>query len=174
MDSFDFDTSADGDLDINFGDALIWMNSALSFFNLGKVPLMIILSFFSLTLWCFSILANFYLNNSSVLLAIIYLVPGIIVSAFVTKFITAPFVKLFRKAADTIETNQSLTGKLCTVTLEADNIKFGQAEIKMDGTSIIINVLSTEAEMHLHKGETCLVIDYMPERKIYLIEPYKN
>jgi len=178
VDSFDIDGDADidvdSDVDVNAGDSIIWLNSALSFFNLGKIPLMIILSFFAMSLWIISILANYYLNNSSVLLSLVYLIPNIFISAFVTKFLSTPFVKLFAKAQNDIQRNKSLTGKICRVTLQATYDKMGQAEIKNEGSSYMINVLSTEKEIELTKGETCLVIDYIPERKIYLIEPYKN
>ncbi len=174
IDTFDFETSADGDVDIEFGESFIWLNSALSFFNLGRVPIMIILSFFALSLWFCSILVNHYLGITSMGFALVLLIPEIIISAFVSKFFSTPFVKLFKKDLSVIESNEHLTGKMCTVTLEADAKNFGQAEIKIDGTSLIINVLATEEGMVLPKGESCLVIDYLPERKLYLIESYKN
>ncbi len=180
VDSFDIDADADvdmdadTDIDVNAGESILWLNSALSFFNLGKIPLMIILSFFAITLWVISILANYYLNNNSVLLSLIYLIPNMFISAFVTKFLTTPFVKVFAKIDGDVQNNKSLTGKICTITLNATHDKFGQAQILIEGSSFIINVLSTETDIELHKGETCLVIDYIPERKIYLIEPYKN
>ncbi len=170
----DVDIDADTDVDVSAGDSLLWLNSALSFFNLGKVPFMLILSFFSLSLWVISLLMNYYLNNISVLLSLVYLIPNIVISALVTKFLTTPFVKLFAKAESDIESNVKLTGKMCIVTLSATHNQMGQAEIKIDGSSFIINVMSTEEQFQLEKGDSCLVIDYIPEKKIYLIEPYKN
>ncbi|GAF04465.1 OB-fold-containig protein [Saccharicrinis fermentans] len=176
VDSFDIDADADidADVDISATDSILWVNSALSFFNLGKIPLMLILSFFSLSLWVISMLMNYHLNDDSFLLSIVYLIPNIFVSAFVTKFLTRPFVKLFKKADSDIESNKKLTGKLCIVTLDATHNKMGQAEIKIDGSSFMINVMSTEEQYSLLKGDQCLVIDYLSEQKIYLIEPYKN
>lgn len=174
IETFDIDSDADTDVDVNAGDSLIWLNSALSFFNLGKIPLMIILSFFSLSLWVISILMNYYLNNLSVLLSLVYLIPSIFVSAMITKVLTTPFVRLFAKAAGDIQNNKTLTGKICTVTLGATHEQFGQAKILIEGSSFIINVLSTEKGTELFKGETCLIIDYITEKKLYLIEPYKD
>ncbi len=170
----DLDVDADTDVDLNAGDSLIWLNSALSFFNLGKIPLMIILSFFVITMWVISILANYYLNNTSILLSIIYLIPNIVISAFITKFLSTPFVKIFAKAENHIEKNKKLRGKICTVTLAATHDKMGQAVINDSGDTYTINILATEEKFSLQKGDTCLVIDYIAERKIYLIEPYKD
>ncbi|WP_075591365.1 OB-fold-containig protein [Labilibacter marinus] len=170
----DLDADIDADADVSAGDSLLWLNSALSFFNLGKVPFMLILSFFVLSMWVISLLMNNALNNGSVLLSLVYLIPNILVSAFIMKFLTSPFVKLFEKAESDIDSNVRLTGKMCKVTLNATHHKMGQAEIKIEGSSFIINVKSTEEQYNLYKGDSCLVIDYIPEKKIYLIEPYKN
>ncbi|TLX72621.1 DUF1449 family protein [Labilibacter sediminis] len=170
----DADIDADADTNVDAGSSLIWLNSALSFFNLGKIPLMVILSFFVLSLWVISLLMNYYLNNNSMLLSLVYLIPNILASAFVAKFFTTPFVKVFAISDEESMTNKKLTGKMCTVTMAATHNKMGQAEIMIDGSSFIVNVLATEEQYNLHKGESCLVIDYIPEKKIYLIEPYKN
>lgn len=186
IDSFDFgadadldvdvdaDVDIDTDMDVSAGDSILWVNSALSFFNLGKVPFMLILSIFSLSMWVISMLMNFYLNNTVVLLSLVYLIPNIFLSAFITKFLTSPLVKVFAKAESDIESNQKLTGKMCIVTLSATHDKMGQAEIKIEGSSFIINIMSSEEQFILSKGDSCLVIDYIAEKKIYLIEPYKN
>lgn len=178
VDSFDIDADADADLDadvdINAGDSLIWLNSALSFFNLGKIPLMIILSFFIIVMWMISLLANYYLNNTSVILSLVYLIPNIFVSAFVTKFLTTPLVSLFAKAENVIQSNKSLTGKICTVTLGATHDKMGQAVINDNGSTYVINIIATEEKYILSKGDSCLVIDYISDKKLYLIEPYKD
>ncbi len=176
VDSFDIDADADvdADIDINAGDSLIWLNSALSFFNLGKIPLMVILSFFSISLWVISLLVNYYLNNTSFFLALVYLIPNILISAFITKFATTPFVHVFAKAEDEVQNNKSLKGRICYITLEATHDKLGQAKIKIEGSQFIINVLSTEEINILHKGESCLVIDYVSEKNLYLIEPFNN
>lgn len=178
VDSFDADTDLDIDVDadanIGIGSSLLWLKSALSFFNLGKVPLMLILSFFVLSMWVISLMMNHLLNNTSILLSLVYLIPNIFISAFITKFLTSPFVRLFAKAESDIDSNIKLTGKMCVVTLSASHNQMGQAEIKIDGSSFIINVMSTEEQYSLGKGDSCLVIDYIPEKKIYLIEPYKN
>ncbi len=174
IDSFDIDADADVDVDLSVGDSLLWLNSALSFFNLGKIPLMLLLTFFIVPLWMISVLANYYFNNDSLLLSLVYLIPNIFISAFVAKFLTTPFVRIFDKSENDVQKNKSLTGKICTVTLNATHDKFGQAQILIDGTSFIINVLSTESGVELQKGDTCLVIDYISQKKLYLIESYKN
>ena len=72
-----------------------WLNGALAFFNLGRIPLMVFLSFVFLPLWVGSILTNYYTGNTSLLLSLAFFLPLLIGSLFVAKFLTLPFVKLF-------------------------------------------------------------------------------
>ncbi|MBJ6110755.1 hypothetical protein JAO73_17155 [Hymenobacter sp. BT523] len=52
-----------------------WLNGALAFFNLGRIPLMVFLSFVFLPLWVGSILVNYYTENTSWLLGVGFLLP---------------------------------------------------------------------------------------------------
>ncbi len=163
----DLDTDVDGDFSVD------WMNSALSFFNLGKIPLMIILSFFALSLWFISILANHYLFNSLFLISLLLLIPNFIISLFVAKFMTMPFIKIFAKIEGGIDKNISVVGKICSVLLPADSKNFGQAEVKIDGAPLMINIICDDKN-ELEKGDEALIIDYDETKKYYIVEPYKN
>jgi hypothetical protein len=147
-----------------------WLSGALAFFNLGRIPLMVFLSFVFLPLWVGSILANYYSGNTSLLLGLAFLLPLFIGSLFVAKFLTLPFVKLFTALEKDHDGGAVVIGKVCTLLLPATADHLGQAAVRIDGAPLMLNVRSTKAP--LAKGETALVIDYDAQRRCYLIEPY--
>ncbi|TGE16540.1 hypothetical protein [Hymenobacter elongatus] len=149
-----------------------WLNGALAFFNLGRIPLMVFLSFVFLPLWVGSILVNYYTGNTSLLLGLAFLLPLFIGSLFVAKFLTLPFVKLFAALEKDHDGGAVVIGKVCTVLLPATADKLGQASVQIDGAPLMLNVRSINAP--LAKGETALVIDFDAARKCYLIEPFTD
>lgn len=147
-----------------------WLHGALAFFNLGRIPLMVFLSFVALPLWVGSILANYYTANESLLLGLTFLLPLFVGSLFVAKFLTLPFVKLFTALEKDHDAGAVVIGKVCTVLLPATASQLGQASVPADGAPLMLNVRSTGAP--LAKGETALVIDFDAARRCYLIEPF--
>ena len=147
-----------------------WLNGALAFFNLGRIPLMVFLSFVFLPLWVGSILANYYTGNTSWLLGLAFLLPLLIASLFVAKFLTLPFVKLFTAMEKDHDAGAVVIGKVCTVLLPATASQLGQASVPADGAPLVLNVRSTGVP--LAKGETALVIAFDAARRCYLVEPY--
>ncbi|WP_046247235.1 hypothetical protein [Hymenobacter terrenus] len=147
-----------------------WLNGALAFFNLGRIPLMVFLSFVFLPLWAGSVLVNYYTGNTSLLLGLAFLLPLFIGSLFVAKFLTLPFVRLFTALEKDHDAGAVAIGKVCTVLLPTTTEQLGQASVRIDGAPLMLNVRSTNAP--LAKGETALVIDFDTARRCYLIEPY--
>jgi hypothetical protein len=147
-----------------------WLNGALAFFNLGRIPLMVFLSFVFLPLWIGSILANYYTGNTSLLLGLVFLLPLFIGSLFVAKFLTLPFVKLFTAMEKDHDSGAVVIGKVCTVLLPATASHLGQAAVRIDGAPLMLNVRSTSTP--LAKGDTGLIINFDAARRCYLVEPY--
>ncbi|MBJ6118115.1 DUF1449 family protein [Pontibacter sp. BT310] len=173
LDFLNTDVEAEVEVDVDGISSVSWLNSALAFFNLGKVPLMVFLTFWALPLWVISILANHYLNNNYELLGLMYLIPSLIVSLFVAKVLTAPFVKIFAALEKEHDSSATIIGQVCTVILPADTMELGQATVKTSGSPLLLNVKTTQGRS-LKKGETALVIEYNTENKYYLIEPYET
>ncbi|QCR21463.1 DUF1449 family protein [Pontibacter sp. SGAir0037] len=173
LDFLHIEVEAEADLNADGVSGITWLNSALAFFNLGKIPLMVFLTFLVLPLWAISILANYYTNNSSALLGLLYLVPILAVSLLVSKILTTPFVKLFSVLEKEHDSSVTIIGKVCTVMLPATQTDLGQAAVKTDGSPLLLNVKTTRGA-NVAKGQTALVIDYDEENKYYLIEPYET
>lgn len=172
IDSFDIDIDLDLDTDTHVGGSVGWLNHVLYFFNLGQVPLMLFISFLALPMWLLAIVATEFLVFDSVFLSFIFLVPNFIVSLFVAKIFTQPFVKLFNTLENHVDDNTEVIGKICTVILNTTDEKMGQARVEGNGSVVLLNI-KTRKGTELKKGETGLVIDYVPEKSYYIIEPYE-
>lgn len=176
MDFFDIDVDVDvdgpevdADADISVG----WLNSVLIFFNLPHIPLMIFVSFMALPMWLISVQLNDLIGNTNLLLGIVFLIPNLLVSLFVAKFLTMPFVKLFSKMNAEGETTTTMIGKICHVILTLNSDSVGQVEVNVNGSNYRINAKTTEGKV-MKKGEEGLVIEYHEDGKYYVVEPYNH
>ncbi len=168
----DMDADADIDSDVDTHGALISMNSVLTFFNLGRVPFMLLLSFFILPMWIISILTNHIIHNQSLAIAFLLLIPNIILSLVVSKVLTTPFAVLYTRMSKNNDAGFKYTGKICKIILPASDNRIGQAEINHNNSTYRINVQTKEGTQ-IEKGESALVINYIENKKCYLVEPYK-
>jgi hypothetical protein len=167
-----FDIEVEAEVDADGVSSVTWLNSVLAFFNLGKVPFMVFLTFLALPFWVISILANHYFNNDYALLGLLYLVPSFIAALFVSKILTRPFVKIFAAMEIEHDSVATIIGQVCTVILPANPSELGQATVKTKGAPLLLNVKTTEGSA-VQKGETALVLEYNAENKFYLIQPYQ-
>jgi hypothetical protein len=85
-----------------------------------------------------------------------------------------PFVKLFAVMEKDEAPNTVLIGQMCTILLPANSSQIGQAAVKTKGSPVLLNVKTSNGGALVQKGETALVIDYLPETNLYLIEPYQS
>ncbi|TRX71203.1 OB-fold-containig protein [Carboxylicivirga sp. M1479] len=173
----DIDTDVDTDLDgansVEEGiGSIAFLNSVLVFFNLGKIPFMVWLSFLIIPMWIISILFNHFMGNSLFLIALVALIPNLIVSLIVSKVLTTPIAAVFARLKKNNDDQFKYTGKICTVLMRTTNNRFGQAEISRNGNIYRVNIL-THGEAILEKGQTALIIEYLANKKCYLVEPYK-
>lgn len=168
---FDLDMDADADLDVDADVSVGGLSSVLAFFNIGHMPLMVFVTFFSLPLWAITLLVNDFLGGGSFLIGLAVLLGTAFVSLFIAKFLTIPIAKFYRRVKENTEAVVDIIGKICTAKLPITPEQTGQAEIKVNGTSVLINVKTREG-FSMNKGATALVIDFDEELKVYYVEPY--
>ena len=171
LDFFDLDLDLDHDMDGHPEGGLEWLNNVLRFFNLGRIPLMVFLTFLILPLWLFCILVNDLLGIHSLLPGLITLAVGFFLCLFVAKVLTIPFVKLFDKLDE--DKDYSVIGKICTLQSNVSEGRIGQAVVMQQGNGApIILMVSSKAGTSVKNGETALVLEYQADKRCYLIEPY--
>ena len=173
----DIGADLDADVDADVGDMpgngpAFWI-SFLRFFNVGDVPMMILLSSFAFTAWAFSLLSNYYFNpGGAAWLSLVFLIPNIVLSMLITKIVTTPVKHLFKHATAGGEAPMKIVGKTCIVTTGEVTPAFGQAQIQLDdGPPVTLNVRCSE-DVSLVKGQEAVVIDHDEEKNTYQVIPF--
>lgn len=159
----DVDVDADVDADLAGGG---WLQ-ILTFFNVGHVPVMVILSILALSMWAISMLGNNYLQSHSLLVAGLIFVPNFIASLFVAKILTQPLRGIFRQLAKE-EQQVKVVGSSCVITTSEVTAEFGEAEVTSGGAPIRIQVRPRESETFA-RGEEALVFDHDLDAHVYRI-----
>ena len=190
LDAIDFDVDVDADVDVDVDvdtdvdvdadhdvhhDAtadITWLSQVLTFFNLGKIPFMVWLTFVAIPLWFGTIVMHEIFGSLSAIVSLVLFIPMLIASLFISKFLTYPFVKLFHKL-NKEEEDLNVIGKVCILELPVTSDKTGQAAVNIEGTQHLVYV-RTRKGIELNKGETALIIEHDKNESHYLIEPYEN
>ena len=176
MNAFDVDLEMDADLDVEV-DADVdgaegttgWLAGALHFFNFGKMPTMIILSFVILFAWMINVLLNHYYGGGSLVFALVFLLPNLFISLFLTKIITTPLIPIFQQL-NTPEEDIDFVGMLCKLTVTANQSKKGQAEVIHKNSSILIYVKVDKDDVNeIKKGEEALILRPSKDASYFLI-----
>ena len=176
FDTFDFDVDIDTDVDVDAdldadtdGDSsnVFGLNKILHFFNLGRVPFMVFLTFLILPWWFGSIIVNHWLGIESFIPALIVILPMLILSLFVAKFLTMPFVKIF-EALDKENIERDILGTIGTVRIAASNVKTGQGEFKLGDAYLNINIRTKEGEVSI--GEKVMIVNDRNKNEYYVVE----
>lgn len=158
------DAHHDGDVDAG------WFSHLLHFVNIGEVPVTIVGSVLVLCLWLGSMIANHFWTGGSLLLGLAALVPNLLVSAVLTRFLTLPFKPLLRAMSREGDEHLAVVGRSCEITTSEANAQFGQARIETKGAPLLINVRVRNAAP-LPRGATCLVVEEDKPRGIYFVVP---
>jgi len=147
----------------------------LGVMNVGKVPVTIIASFLVLFMWILAYLYNICLSPSlqgwlswmpGLILFCLSFVLIFIAGSFLTSLTTRPMRKLFEHRPT--HSQYHLIGKICKVKTSKVTTTFGQAELKVDDSHLLISVRCPE-ENTFAKGEEAVIRDYDQKKDVYEI-----
>lgn len=151
------------------GDASVgWFSSLLHFVNVGEVPVTIVGSVFALCLWLGSMVTNHYWTGSAPGLGLVALVPNLLLSAVVTRYLTMPFKPLLRAMNRDGDEHTPIVGRTCEITTSEANAQFGQARIETKGAPVLLNVRVRNSTA-LPRGASCLVVE--EQHGVYYVVP---
>ena len=176
----DFDLDVDSDLEVDADvdangemSAVGGIGGILQFFNFGKLPFMLIMTVLSLSTWTISVLTNFHFGGSlGFALAMIF--PNLFVSLLIAKTVTTPLIPVFQKLDSGVEPVDYI-GKTGMLTIVAGPEKIGQAEVIIDDSPLLVNViLASQKNEGISKGDEVIILGRSEERACYLIEKLKN
>ena len=172
----DLDVDVDGDFDVDGdvdGAGLPSWLSVLQFFNVGEVPVMILLSVLVFTAWSLSLILNTQWNPTlKTGVGLLLAIPNFLASPLITKLLTAPFASVFRRAKSGIAKPTKIVGRTVTVTTGKVTTTFGQAELNDNQVvPVTLNVRTREGE-NLGRGDEALVIERDDSNDTYLVVPF--
>ena len=189
IDALDFDVDVDADIHVHHGGIHAdiggdvhhdvphsgggsWFFGMLRFFNFGRVPFMVVMSILILSIWSISMACNHegsWINPyNSFLLASLYFIPNVILSAFIMKFLSTPLVPIFDKL-DTHEKNLHYEGYTGNLITEIGQKGVGQAKIFINNASIMVSVKTKDGQP-LAKGDRIVILEESLKDKCYIVE----
>lgn len=172
---FDFDVDADADFDADVdmdadGDSsnIFGLNKVLHFFNLGKVPFMVFMTFLIIPWWFGTVILNNLIGFEGFLMGLL-ITGGVFFGALIiSKFLTQPFVKIFA-ALDKEDEHPDILGAIGEVTISASQNKTGQGEFKINNSFLRMNIRSN-TDRELKPGDKVLVVDENKEHNYFIVE----
>ena len=175
---FDIDLpDIDGDVDMDVDAAGVGPSlsgSALHFFHVGEVPIMVLASLLVLSLWAGSVLGNYYCNPDSLPgRALGLLAANVFLGLAVVKVLGAPLRPFYAMFTRDYNAPKRVMGSLCHITTtEVTLDHMGQAEVRTKGAPILLNVLSQQDHCFA-KGDEAVIVGKDKESGIHYIVPPK-
>lgn len=174
----DFDADAgemDGDVDADgsaSGEGLGLVGSILSFLGLGTVPMMIIVTVFSLFAWVATFMAvSFFFGTAGAgpLFGSAIMAAAFVAAIPVTGTAMTPLKGLFETSTKTA--GHTIVGSVVKITTSRVDETFGRADYNDGGAGLVLSV-RYDGSHELTRGDKALIIDHDNENDVYHVEPY--
>jgi hypothetical protein len=168
----DMDVDADADVDgaATGPGALARVAVAL---GIGKVPVTILLSFFTISGWALSYFGMLYLGPLLKFGAVGAVILGatFVLAVPLMGAMAHPLKELFQ--TKTRRAGAEVVGKVCIVTTGSVDESFGQARLDDGGAGLLLHV-RCETDNDLGRNDEALIIGHDREDDVYFVEPYKQ
>jgi hypothetical protein len=141
--------------------------------GLGHVPLTISVSFIILVSWVTSLLGSYYVLDPERGSALRWLIvpAALLIALPLAALLVRPLAPVFEIKEG--KSNADYVGHVCTVTSNAVDDTFGYANIE-DGSSVVQIAVRCDPARKLARGDRALVIEFDPERRLFVVEPSKD
>jgi membrane protein implicated in regulation of membrane protease activity len=167
IDALDIDADMDGEPDLDLADGVL--GTMFAFFHVGQVPLMLVVSFFSLFFWISMVCVNHYLNPEfNLMWTALWLFPCGIVSLLLTKPCVAPIARIFRSNEKPMDRTELIGQTAVVHTLKLDQ-KYGEIIFDTKGSTMVLNARN-ESGQTLQKGDVVMIVAHDLEKDVCLVE----
>jgi membrane protein implicated in regulation of membrane protease activity len=170
---------ADVDTDVDTGtdDAVAdkpFLQKALEFVNIGKVPFMVVYSVFKFLAWIITLTSSVVLGLGSWgWKSVVVLIPVFFVTYVITRYATRPLIKVYHAMGYNGEEPQELLGRIARMRSTISGDKIGAAEVKIEHDIIRINVQSKTGDSIEYDSEV-MIAGESADKKFYLVVPEIN
>ncbi|MGB0862986.1 MAG: hypothetical protein ACPG19_05800 [Saprospiraceae bacterium] len=165
----DVDIDADVDADVGVGGILF---ATLKFFNFGRVPFMLIMTFLSMSMWAISVLVHERFSDGTWLFSLVVFIPILFVGLIITKIVTMPFIGLFTQLMKGDAKDTDFTGLIATTILPHKKGDMGQIELLVDGRDMRLNSrIAEDWEGTIPNNVEVIITGSNREKNIFFIKP---
>lgn len=167
----DVDTEIDMDSDLSVDQAEpSFMAKAMDYINMGKVPLMVIITLFKFIGWVITIFSSITFNLVSYGWKSVWiLIPVFVLTYFLMHFVTIPFVKLYNNLGYTGDEPHDFTGRIGKMKSTIQGQHIGSAEVIIGNDIIRLNVQSYDGSKIDYDDEVC-ILNAKDKKNIYLVQ----
>ena len=171
----DLDTDIDADHGPSLGSGSVAFSFA-RFFNVGEVPLMILLSIFVLALWTIGVLSYPWVGQWALILQLLVFLGFAVAALFLTKLATAPLATVFRKIKEQEAAEQAvqIIGKRGVVVSGQVTYRYGQVQIDTNGAPLRLNARTGDTDTVLNKGDEAVIVSRDADHGFYLVRGFLN
>lgn len=151
-----------------------FFSKAMDFINIGKAPLMVIVTLFKFIGWLITIASSLAFNLAQFgWKSVLVLVPIAILTYFLMHYVTIPVVKLYQKVGYTGEEALELLGRIGKMRSSIQGDSIGSAEFVIQQDVIRLNVKSLNGEK-LQYGDDVVVTKETIDKKYYYVQKEIN
>ena len=148
------------------------LGRTLSYLHIGEIPATIVFSILISINWLLGYLGIIWISNERFVLnfpwteGIIRFVVTAVAAILLGGLVCRPLSRIFGLA--TVHVNEHLIGKPCRIKSSTVTGNFGEGELTIDGSYIIIS-LRTKDKKLWHEGELATIVGYDEEKNVYYI-----
>ncbi len=166
---FDVDVDADADVEVGHGNASSMLSIGavvLKSLNIGRVPLMVWLSTFALSLWVIMMIWDRPETHEALSQELLILLRNVALAIVGAKLLTQPI----RGQFEDIEAPRAkdYVGHACVVTTPEITDRSGQIRCETGAAPLLLNARAKEDSEPLKKGDTAVIVGY--QQGLYYVE----
>lgn len=164
----DIDSDLDTDADVHSEPS--FFSKAIEFINIGKAPMMVIVTLFKFIGWILTIASSmiFHLGNYG-WKSVLILVPIFILTYFLMHYVTIPVAKLYKNLGYMGEESHDYLGRTAKMRSTIKDDKLGLAEVIIDKDVIRLHVKSSDGSV-INYGDEIIIINEGPDKKYYIAQ----
>lgn len=163
------DVDIDSEVDTEATIEPSFFSKILDFINVGKVPLMVLVTVFKFISWVITIVSTSVLGLAQFgIWSVVILIPIFIVVFIAMHWISKPLVKLFSELGYHGEEEMDFIGRIGTIKSTIEDHKVGSAEFKINQDIYTLNIVSQTGEK-INFGENIIIIDEDKSQNIYYV-----
>lgn len=162
------DSTIDGDAEPTF------IAKAMDFINIGKAPLMVIVTLFKFIGWLITIATSLLFHLGSYGWKSVWiLIPILVLTYFLMHYVTIPVVKLYKKVGYSGEESLEFLGRTGKMRSSLKGESIGSVELLIQQDVIRLNVKSVDGS-EIRYDDEVTIVDETADKKYYYVQKNIN